>query len=221
MSEYGQYKPEPSYSEPIPTAPTVPTQPWTFLGLSLTSWIILFIVLAFLGFNIFIYIAKGNQSLSDFLEPYLGKVSSIFGNTVKKAINDHEKHEKDETQNEPNVELKPEPSIKGNNASSSLINGDLSNNNVFHQESERNPREDTDLSDTLNNAVPEDGPISYNSDDTGSSIQNRKTTGKAGWCYIGEDRGIRSCSQVGESDSCMSGNIFPSKEICVNPTLRQ
>jgi len=45
-------------------------------------------------------------------------------------------------------------------------------------------------------------------------------TGKAGFCYIGEDRGIRSCIQVGENDQCMSGDIFPSRDICVNPNLR-
>jgi hypothetical protein len=42
----------------------------------------------------------------------------------------------------------------------------------------------------------------------------------AGWCYIGEDRGFRSCSKVNENDTCMSGEIFPSQEICVNPNLR-
>ena len=46
------------------------------------------------------------------------------------------------------------------------------------------------------------------------------TYGKAGWCYIGEDRGFRTCAQVGVNDKCMSGEIFPSQEICINPNLR-
>lgn len=54
-------------------------------------------------------------------------------------------------------------------------------------------------------------------DAANSSIQGG---GKAGWCYIGEDRGFRSCAQVGVNDKCMSGEIFPSQEICVNPSLR-
>jgi hypothetical protein len=41
-----------------------------------------------------------------------------------------------------------------------------------------------------------------------------------GWCYIGTDRGVRTCSQVGLKDTCMSGDIFPSQDICVNPSLR-
>ena len=55
-------------------------------------------------------------------------------------------------------------------------------------------------------------------DDSKSSIQT--SSGKSGWCYIGEDRGTRSCSQVGVNDMCMSGDIFPSNEICINPNLR-
>lgn len=44
---------------------------------------------------------------------------------------------------------------------------------------------------------------------------------KSGYCYIGEDRGFRSCVKVGTADKCMSGDIFPTEEICINPNLRQ
>ena len=43
---------------------------------------------------------------------------------------------------------------------------------------------------------------------------------KSGFCYVGEDRGFRSCIEVGESTKCMSGEIFPTREVCVNPRLR-
>lgn len=43
---------------------------------------------------------------------------------------------------------------------------------------------------------------------------------KSGWCYVGEQQDFRSCIQVGEFDKCLSGDIFPSHEICVNPNLR-
>ena len=57
-------------------------------------------------------------------------------------------------------------------------------------------------------------------DDASSSTQ-RLGTGKSGYCYIGEDRGFRSCIKVKEGDTCMSGEIFPSQQICVNPNLRE
>jgi hypothetical protein len=43
---------------------------------------------------------------------------------------------------------------------------------------------------------------------------------KSGYCYIGENRGFRSCIEVGESTKCMSGEIFPTMDVCVNPRLR-
>ena len=45
-----------------------------------------------------------------------------------------------------------------------------------------------------------------------------ESASKVGWCYIGEDRNYRSCAYT--SDTCMSGNIFPTQELCINPNLR-
>lgn len=49
---------------------------------------------------------------------------------------------------------------------------------------------------------------------------NPSKSGKDGWCYVGNDRGYRSCIQLYQNDTCMSGDIFPSEKICVNPNLR-
>ncbi len=54
-------------------------------------------------------------------------------------------------------------------------------------------------------------------DNSNSSIQNPN---KSGYCYIGTEKGFRSCVYVGKNDKCMSGDIFPSKDICINPKLR-
>jgi hypothetical protein len=58
-------------------------------------------------------------------------------------------------------------------------------------------------------------------DEAGSRTQASKANLKSGFCYIGEDRGFRRCIKVGEGDKCMSGDIFPTDEICVNPSLRE
>jgi len=55
-------------------------------------------------------------------------------------------------------------------------------------------------------------------DKTDSRVQEKN---KKGYCYIGTDRTHRSCIKVNESDKCMSGKIFPTKAICINPSLRQ
>ena len=44
---------------------------------------------------------------------------------------------------------------------------------------------------------------------------------KVGYCYIGSDRNVRTCVKVGESDTCMSGEVFPTRDICINPNLKE
>ena len=54
-------------------------------------------------------------------------------------------------------------------------------------------------------------------DSVNSVIQKRSNSE---WCFVGEDRGFRSCIEVNSNDMCLSENIFPTKDICINPTLR-
>lgn len=63
------------------------------------------------------------------------------------------------------------------------------------------------------------GP-SPRADDT-TSVTQKHQSGKSGYCYIGEDRGFRSCVKVEAGDKCMSGKVFPTQDICVDPTLRE
>jgi hypothetical protein len=56
-----------------------------------------------------------------------------------------------------------------------------------------------------------------NSDEDVNGIKLPK---KSGYCYVGSDKGYRSCVYVGRSDTCMSGEVFPTIDVCINPTLR-
>ncbi len=57
--------------------------------------------------------------------------------------------------------------------------------------------------------------------DDASSVTQKHQSSKSGYCYIGEDRGFRSCAKVEPGDKCMSGQVFSSQDICINPTLRE
>lgn len=86
-----------------------------------------------------------------------------------------------------------------------------------NQEQEVMSDEEEDVEvDTLDAALKNaSGGSSYKANDTYSSVK-----AKAGWCYIGEEKGYRSCAEVGENDICMSGDIFPTSQVCINPSLR-
>ena len=70
-----------------------------------------------------------------------------------------------------------------------------------------------------------EGPDNLNDDDntradlsTESEIQQPK---QSGYCYIGTDRTFRSCVKMNSGDTCASKQVFPTKDICINPTLRK
>ena len=52
-------------------------------------------------------------------------------------------------------------------------------------------------------------------------IQNPISSSKNSWCYIGEYEKKRSCIAMNEHDKCMSGQVFPEQQICLNPTNQQ
>ena len=51
-----------------------------------------------------------------------------------------------------------------------------------------------------------------------SDIQRAK---KRGYCYIGSYKGKRTCIEVEKGTECMSGDIFPTMDICINENLRR
>ena len=54
-----------------------------------------------------------------------------------------------------------------------------------------------------------------------NKINSNQISKDDGYCYIGYDRGMRSCTELYEGDKCMSGEIFPSLEVCMFPNLRE
>lgn len=129
---------------------------------------------------------------------------------------DHEDGDDDEVVRQKR-EFKP-PNQKTSNSVNRNIPVPISTTNS----SEKKPgfnHEDKDYT-FLDKAVRNYTGPSPSADDSTSRTQKHQS-GKAGYCYIGEDRGFRSCIQVEAGDKCMSGDVFSSQEICMNPTLRE
>ena len=56
--------------------------------------------------------------------------------------------------------------------------------------------------------------------DTASNYKQEQLVKENSFCYIGYESGQRECTNVFDGDVCMSGEIFPKMEICINPHLR-
>jgi hypothetical protein len=185
-------------------------------NINLTTWIVIILILAFLGFNIFVYLAKGTQDITNFFSPLLTQIFGATANTVGQVVDVSAEGAKavvSGTANTVNTGLTAVQNVTpgGANANSSLPNQSVKNTI---------PQQDPTQNNSLNRALNQSSERPSQNHDYEANEASSSVIGKAGWCYIGEDRGFRSCTQVGVNDVCMSGDIFPSNEICVNPNLR-
>ena len=204
----------------------------SLFSVSITTWIIIIFVLAFLGFNIFVYLAKGTQDITNFFAPIISKIVGAFAIVTGQVINTTATGAKAVVNTTADVidtgltgvqnvtqeatDFVSQNTTQGNKASSSVGGTRLPN---------AIPTADVMQNNTLNKALNNSNvkqnigqSHDYLADDASSSIQ--KSQSKGGYCYIGEERGHRSCMRVNENDTCMSGEIFPTNEICINPSLR-
>lgn len=181
-------------------------------NISITTWLLIILILAFLGFNIFVYLAKGTQDVTNFFKPILNKLLGATAETTSKTID---------------VSAEGAKAVVGGTASA--IKGGLTavqevtpNKAPSNIKGDKLTQEKPDViqQSDLNKRLeqPRTGNSYYQANEATSSLGG--DTGKSGWCYIGQDRGFRSCAKVGADDKCMSGDIFPTKDICMNPSLR-
>jgi hypothetical protein len=86
---------------------------------------------------------------------------------------------------------------------------------TYQEEKNHEQQKQESVKKALEYALKNQIPVA---DDATSSTHIPRT--KSGYCYIGEDRGFRSCIEVSKDTKCMSGDIFPTMDVCVNPRLR-
>lgn len=55
-------------------------------------------------------------------------------------------------------------------------------------------------------------------DSSENAIQKPISSDKWNWCLVGEYQNKRGCIEITDTDKCMSGQVFPSQQMCLNPT---
>ena len=186
---------------------------WFFF--SFQTWIIIILVLAFLGINVFLYLGNGIKQITSFLKPILKLIgyatvatAEQTGETAKIGI---KAGVKTTSAGLDELDEGTKDVIKGKRANSSLSTETL----------KKSHKKESCVDDNKNLKVALDDAAKSSTvvpDTADSSIQG---LGKAGWCFVGKDKNVRKCAEVGVNDDCMSGDIFPTKTLCMNPKIRK
>jgi len=216
-----------------------------FTSITWQTWLIIILMLAFLGINVFSYLQVGTEATAGVFNTYFAPILKVFGyetlETTKQTVDVSATGTKAGVDLVANTTTGAINTIEGTAKGSTTTTTSGSNQNtVTGQQSSQDPsvknaqqirdqlkmeKQINELEDwqqqNLQKALDDSKNVNseVKPDDALSRIQSGGS-GKSGWCFIGEDRGFRTCSEIGENDRCMSGDIFPSQEICMNPNLR-
>jgi hypothetical protein len=165
--------------------------------------LILLLILSVLGINIFNLFGSILDSANGIVGPFISQFFGLVGNVAGSTINT-------------SADLVAGVTKTGINVADGAAH---SIGNILKNKSNPGVYGPAEIDVTINdNRVPN----SFRTPDADSSespIQNSISSGKAGWCLVGEYENRRGCIQVSDADKCMSGQVFPSQQLCLNPTM--
>jgi len=224
-------------------------------------WIAIILILAFLGFNIFAYLAYGTDIFTSLMAPFTYTIAYFTGETAKTTLTHTSQGTQaivTESSNFLQIFLKFMTDLFNNTLV--LLTTTTTSTINYLQSNMKNLQSNIEK-DKTTNVKPEKQVIapsvniketSDNTDENDEStllkeerkvearvpnvsdnikkliIQKEKTepepvqsdTQQNGYCYIGKINNSRYCAKVSSKNSCMSGDIFPTMAVCINPNLK-
>ena len=165
--------------------------------------LVILLIFSFLGINLLFVSGNVIQTIMAIFGPLVAQILSIFGYTAGTLINKTADIAGDTAKTGIDI-------AEGTVHSVGNILRDASQGNV-------NWHSKTSLDNALNSSN-----TSFSNpapDSSENPIQNSIATNKAGWCLVGEYQGRRGCIAVSEQDKCLSGQVYPSQKMCLNPVL--
>jgi hypothetical protein len=186
-----------------------------------TTWLIIVLILALLGINVFRFLAKGTETTANLFVDIFGPIAKWLGYELV-----------DVTKTTIDVGLTGAQTAVdiAVGTTSGAVSGAVSGaQKAIGKEADSSLPVQNEIQQTGSKFEWDDDSVSkalrhtqntseVTPDDSLSTIQS--SSGRSGWCFIGEQQGVRTCAELGVNDKCMSGDIFPSQAICVNPQLR-
>lgn len=169
--------------------------------------LIFLLILSFLGINLLNISGDIMQRISNIFGPVFVNFLSLFGYTTGTVINKTADVVADASKTGIDIAEGTAQSVGGLflKASQNLSN---------QPQTTLQPQSQPELKpESKPESKPEPKP-----DTTKNPIQNPISSIKARWCLVGEYEGRRGCIAINEHDKCLSGQVFPTQQMCLNPT---
>ena len=154
------------------------------------------LILSFLGISFV-------QSIGNIVGPFISGFLSLLGYTTGAVIDDT-------------------AGIVGDTAKTSIdiTQGAIQDiGNIFKAASQEQVPDNTKkILDNVLNVSPISSRTNPSPSHSENPIQKPISSNKSHWCLIGEYQEKRGCIEIGDQDKCLSGQVFPTQKMCLNPT---
>lgn len=168
--------------------------------------LIFLLILSFLGINLLNISGDIMQRISNIFGPVFVNFLSLFGYTTGTVINKTADVVADASKTGIDIAEGTAQSVGGLFLKASQNISDQPQSQEPQPQPQPQPRPKPETK-------PEPQP-----DTTKNPIQNPMSSIKARWCLVGEYEGRRGCIAINEHDKCLSGQVFPTQQMCLNPT---
>ena len=206
---------------------------------SFAFWAIIILILAILGFNVFNYLSKGTDIIASITGPIISTLGIATGETAKTTISNTATGSKKIVDTTSNIS-QDTLDFFGKNINKSIDGIDYGTNkgidfieNKLKKTNNQTNNQDNkidNLEQKKNNEVLTNRENRLKQNNKNNNLKRGKTDSEPepvqsasqqhGYCYIGKINDSRYCTKVTAKNKCMSGDIFPSMDLCINPNLR-
>jgi len=172
--------------------------------------LIMLIIFSYFGLNLLTILGNSFQHLHDISAPFVKQFLAAVGYSTGEVINK-------------SADVTADAAKLGIDVAEGTAQniGDLFKKGASDLDSSASSRENKPSLDTKISSKSESikKPNEVKPDSSENPIQKPISSDKQNWCLIGEYQNKRGCVAVNDSDKCLSGQIFPSQQLCLNPTF--
>jgi hypothetical protein len=172
------------------------------------------LVLSFLGINLLASMGNLLQTISNVFGPLFTQILSVFGYTAGTVIDKSTDVVTDVAKS--GIDLAGDTIQSAAELLKDASRGNVAVDAVNQLDNSFKYGKSSSLDSAINNSKP--GMNQPVPDASVDPIQKPITAGKVNWCLVGEYQGKRGCIEVDDDSKCMSGQVFPTQNMCLNPT---
>lgn len=168
--------------------------------------LVLLLVFSFLGVNLLSVSGNAFEYVKDTFFPMIEKVAAMFGYSTGILI-----------------DKGAETTTDAVKYSADVANGALGSLSDLLIAASK-PKLESDEQTALDNTLTLNKPLcsATNQPQPDSSVSPTQTSiasSKQKWCLVEDTGSQRNCVRVQDADKCMSGQVFPQQQMCLNPNL--